>query len=75
MLARSVGPRNRVNYTVHGDAVNLAARRETLNWDYGERVLASQASVDLPGEESPRQRIGELPIRGKRSAVTVYRPA
>jgi adenylate cyclase len=39
----NIGSTERMNYTVLGNSVNLAARLEALNKDYGTTILVSQA--------------------------------
>ena len=68
-----VGSGNQVSYTVHGDNVNLTARLEQLNKDYGTRVIVSQSTLDAIGEsEFDFYEIGEVAVRGLNRPVRIY---
>jgi adenylate cyclase len=57
---------------VHGDAVNLAARLEQLNKDYGTLVLVSGNTVSLLKDSYQLESIGEVTIRGKQKMVELF---
>lgn len=68
-----VGTGDRLGYTVHGDAVNLAARLEQLNKDYGTRIIISQRTVELAGPAEFRfKQLGTTNVRGRKTPVVVY---
>lgn len=73
LIAGNVGAGSRYNYTVHGDAVNSASRLEQLNKEYGTSTLVSESTVELLKNDYPIEAIGEVPIRGKRETLRIYK--
>lgn len=66
----AVGGGDKLEYTALGDAVNVAARLETLNRETGTRVLLSEATRAAAGLTA--RRIGCFVVKGRRAPVEAY---
>jgi adenylate cyclase len=72
MIAGNIGSSAIMSYTVIGDTVNLGARLESLNKEYGTRILMSEgtkARLTVPVKD---RKIGEVTVKGKTQPVVVY---
>jgi class 3 adenylate cyclase len=72
VIGGSVGAGQRLSFTLLGDTVNLAARLEELNKQYGTRILVSQSTREACGERFAFHDLGRVPVRGRSDTVAIF---
>jgi adenylate cyclase len=68
----NMGSAVRMNYTMMGDAVNLAARLESAAKQYGVYTLISDATYELVKTDFEVRLVDKITVVGKSEPVTVY---
>jgi len=72
MIAGNIGSSAIMSYTVIGDNVNLGSRLESLNKEYGSRIIISDATrARLTGHYDLRP-LGDVVVKGKTRAVAIF---
>ena len=68
----NIGSNRRMDYTIIGDAVNLAARLQDLTKEYGVSILISGSTKDRLGDTCQVQPLGSIQVRGRQQPVDLY---
>ncbi len=72
MVVGNMGTAKKMDYTMMGNAVNLAARLEGVNKRYGTWLLISDSTYEAVGKEFATRRLDRVRVVGINTPVRLY---
>jgi TolA-binding protein len=72
MVVGNMGTQKKMNYTIVSSAVNLAARLEGVNKQYGTWILAAESTIKETGGKLLTRRLDKIRVVGISEPVRIY---
>jgi len=72
VVAGNIGSNERMSYALVGDSVNLASRIQSLNKDFGTRILVSAATFQQLTQAPEMRALPAVKVKGRAAEVGVY---